>query len=151
MCRWAILLAVLMAISGLPPASAATKAPPAMAAKPDAIGQWQRAVIQRLQPYLLWPKNAPATVTEAAPEVQITIDRAGHILNAKVIRTSGYESFDLAAKKVFKRARILPPPPDEMPGDRLTFTMAVTFAEDRKPGTADQEPVADDLKPDRHR
>jgi protein TonB len=131
MCRWAILLATLMAFSGPPPAAAATS--PATVAKPDAIGQWQRAVIQRLQPYLRWPKDAPPTVRKATPVVQITIDRQGHILSAKVIGSSGYASFDSAARRVFKRARTLPAPPAEMPGDPLTFGMTITFTDDLKP------------------
>ena len=55
---------------------------------------------------------------------------------AKVVRSSGYESFDKAARKIFKRALTLPPPPPEMPGDPLTFDMAVTFDLHAAPGQA---------------
>jgi periplasmic protein TonB len=95
--------------------------------KLNPVTQWQLAVIKRLQPYMRWPDDAPYWIDSAAPTVRITIDRQGHVLAAKVIRSSGYESFDKAARKIFKRALTLPPPPPEMPGDPLTFDMAVTF------------------------
>jgi len=61
--------------------------------------------------------------------VQITIDRKGNVLAAKVVGSSGYDSFDKAARKIFKRALTLPAPPPQMPGDPLTFRMAVTFTQ----------------------
>jgi TonB family protein len=153
MYRWAILVAVLMGFAGPVHRAAEAASPlaqvPTAAAKVVAVRQWQAAVIQRLRPYLRWPSDAPPEVKNAVSQVQITIDRQGRILGTKVIGSSGYASFDSAARKAFKRARAFPPPPDEMPGDHLTFTMAVSFTEDQKPGTADQEPVADDL--DKHR
>jgi periplasmic protein TonB len=93
-----------------------------------AIHAWQVSVIEKLKPYMRWPDDAPYWVASAAPQVRVTIDRQGKVLKASVVRNSGYESFDRAARKIFKRAAILPPPA-EMPGDPLTFTMAVTFAQ----------------------
>jgi periplasmic protein TonB len=90
---------------------------------------WQLAVIKRLTPYMIWPADAPYWIDTAAPQVRITIDREGHVLRASVVRSSGYEAFDKAARKIFKRALTLPPPPPEMPGDPLTFNMAVTFTQ----------------------
>ena len=95
--------------------------------KANPIALWQLAVIKRLAPYMRWPDDAPYWIDVAAPTVRITIDRQGRVMAAKVIRSSGYESFDKAARKIFKRALTLPPPPPEMPGDPLTFDMAVTF------------------------
>jgi TonB family C-terminal domain len=86
-------------------------------------------VIKKLAPFMRWPDNAPYWVKSATPAVRIIIDRQGKVLKASVVRSSGYESFDAAARKIFKRAGILPPPPAEMPGDPLTFTMAVTFTQ----------------------
>jgi protein TonB len=93
------------------------------------VALWQLAVLKRLQPYMRWPDDAPYWIDTAAPTVRITIDRQGHVMAAKVIRSSGYDSFDKAARKIFKRALTLPPPPPEMPGDPLTFNMAVTFTQ----------------------
>ena len=94
-----------------------------------AISAWQVSVIEKLKPYMRWPDDAPYWVVSAAPQVRVTIDRQGKVLKAVVVRSSDYESFDRAARKIFERAAILPPPPAEMPGDPLTFTMAVTFAQ----------------------
>ncbi|HXU59327.1 MAG TPA: TonB family protein, partial [Verrucomicrobiae bacterium] len=67
--------------------------------KADPITLWQLAVIKRLQPYMRWPDDAPYWIDSASPQVRITIDRQGHVMAAKVVRSSGYESFDKAARK----------------------------------------------------
>jgi protein TonB len=95
----------------------------------DEVRRWQLAVIERLQPFMRWPDDAPYWISQAAPEVAITIDRKGNVLGARVIRTSGFDSFDKAARRIFKRALVLPPPPPQMPGNPLMFTMAVTFTQ----------------------
>ena len=100
--------------------------------KANPITLWQLAVIKRLAPYMRWPDDAPYWIDTAAPQVRITIDRQGHVLRASVVQSSGYESFDKAARKIFKRAVTLPPPPAELPGDPLTFDMAVTFDQRRR-------------------
>jgi len=97
--------------------------------KANPVAVWQIAVINRLQPYMHWPEDAPYWIDQAAPVVQITIDRQGHVLAAKVVGSSGYDSFDKAARKIFKRATTLPPPPPELPGNPLSFTMSVTFTQ----------------------
>jgi protein TonB len=95
--------------------------------KANPVAVWQIAVINRLQPFMKWPEDAPYWIDHAAPVVQITIDRKGNVLAAQVVGSSGYDSFDKAARKIFKRATMLPPPPPELPGNPLTFTMSVTF------------------------
>jgi len=102
---------------------------PQSASAKTAIQTWQLSVIQKLKPFMRWPDNAPYWVESATPAVRVVIDRQGKVLKVSVVRSSGYESFDAAARKIFKRAAILPPPPAEMPGDPLTFTMAVTFTQ----------------------
>jgi protein TonB len=97
--------------------------------KANPVAVWQIAVINRLQPYMKWPEDAPYWIDRAAPVVQITIDRQGNVLGAKVVGSSGYDSFDKAARKIFKRATTLPPPPPELPGNPLSFTMSVTFTQ----------------------
>jgi periplasmic protein TonB len=105
---------------------------PGLDSTDPAIHAWQVSVIEKLKPYMRWPDNAPYWVESAAPTVRVIIDRRGKVLKASVVRSSGYEAFDAAARKIFKRAAILPPPPAEMPRDPLTFTMAVTYRQKRR-------------------
>src|SRR5262249_47861441 len=102
-----------------PPAGPA--AAPSPTADQDAIKQWQLAVITHLLPFMGWPNDAPYWVDKASSVVQVTIDRQGHVLNAVLVQSSGYSSFDVAARRIFKRAATLPPPPSQMPGNPLTF------------------------------
>ena len=96
----------------------------------DAVRNWQMSVIGRLQPFMKWPEDAPNDVKIASPVVQVTIDRQGRGLTAHVVKSCGYASFDGAASRIFKRAATLPAPPPDLPGDPLSFTMAVTFTQD---------------------
>jgi protein TonB len=95
----------------------------------DAVRNWQMSVIGRLQPFMKWPTDAPNDVETASPLVQVTIDRHGRVLTAHVVKSSGYLSFDSAARSLFKRAATLPAPPPELTADPLSFTMAVTFTQ----------------------
>jgi protein TonB len=95
----------------------------------DAVRNWQMRVIDRLQPFMKWPDDAPIHVESASPLVQVTIDRQGRVLNARIVKSCGFSSFDIAARRIFKRAGTLPAPPPELTGDPLSFTMAVTFTQ----------------------
>jgi protein TonB len=113
------------------PASAA-ETETAATAEPDggdsaAVKQWQVLVIDKLKPFLLWPNKAPSDVKRASPRVRVRIDREGHVLSVTVTKSSGYDSFDTAARRVFTNVGTLPPPPSELPGNPVSFNMAVTF------------------------
>lgn len=118
-----------------PAAKSAPSGADQKAAKPtgadgkDAIHLWQVAVVEKLQPFMKWPDDAPDGISKVAPVVRVTIDRHGRILGAHVVESCGYRSFDTAARKIFKRAGTLPAPPPEMTDDQLTFNMAITFTE----------------------
>ena len=124
-----------VAVAAKPGASTASESGTKPADPPsDAVRNWQMSVIGRLQPFMKWPEDAPSDVKIASPMVQVTIDRQGRVLTAHVVKSCGYASFDGAASRIFKRAATLPAPPPELPGDPLSFTMAVTFRqEDSKP------------------
>jgi len=121
-----------------PPSSKPQQPQRAQAARPPTYGQvakidpvqaWQLAVIERLHRFMWWPPNAPLYVTEAYPEILVTIDRKGNVLAAKLKTSSGYPVFDHSGTRIFKRAGTLPPPPPEMKGDPITFSMTVTFVQ----------------------
>src|SRR5262249_4981082 len=95
----------------------------------DAVRQWQIAVLQKIQPFKHWPPSVPYWVTDAAPIVRVVIDRQGNILQADVVRTSGYDAIDHEAHRIFKRAATLPPPPPELKGNPYSFDMTVTFTQ----------------------
>src|SRR5262249_2729146 len=100
----------------------------------DAIPLWKVSVIEKLRPFMRWPNDAPDDVAAAVPEVQVTIDRKGNVLTAKIFRSSGYKSFDRAAVKIYRSVPILPAPPPQMTDEQLTFIMAVTFTQNSKGG-----------------
>ena len=95
----------------------------------DTVRNWKMSVIGKLQPFMIWPIDAPNDVRTASPVVQVTIGRQGRVLTAQVVKSCGYPSFDAAASRIFKRAATLPAPPPELTGDPLSFTMAVTFTQ----------------------
>ncbi len=57
-----------------------------------------------------------------------TMDRAGHVLAATLVHSSGSLALDEEAMALIRRAEPLPPVPAEMPGATVTLTVPVTFA-----------------------
>ncbi len=57
-----------------------------------------------------------------------TMDRAGHVLSAALVRSSGSPALDEEAVALIHRAEPMPPMPAEMQGPTVTLTVPITFA-----------------------
>lgn len=109
------------------PASApplATPAAPSLSAFPG----WQSELSNRLQRAKRYPNVARARDEQGAAAVAFTVDRSGHVLSAKLVRSSGSPSLDEEAVAMVRRADPLPPMPADMPGSTATMTVPVTFS-----------------------
>lgn len=106
------------------PPPAASAAPPSSSALPG----WRSELVGRLQRAKRYPDVARARDEQGAAAVTFTIDRSGHVLSAKLIRSSGSPSLDEEAVEMVRRADPLPPMPSELPGSTLTLTVPVTFS-----------------------
>jgi protein TonB len=59
--------------------------------------------------------------------LSFSIDRQGHALNSKIIKSSGSAVLDAEALSLITRAAPLPPPPAAVPDTDLTFVLPIRF------------------------
>lgn len=104
--------------------------PPTTSAAPSlsAFPEWRSALFSRVQRAKRYPDTARAREEQGAAAVAFTMDRSGHVLSAKLVRSSGSSSLDEEAVAMVRRADPLPPMPSELPGSTLTLTIPVTFS-----------------------
>ena len=113
-----------------PSAAPASAPPPAAPAAPSlsAFPGWRSELSNRLQRAKRYPDVARARDEQGAAAVAFTMDRSGHVLSAKLVRSSGSPSLDEEAVAMVRRADPLPPMPADMPGSTATLTVPVTFS-----------------------
>ena len=114
--------------SSAAPAPAPPPAASAAAASPSALPGWRSELVGRLQRAKRYPGAAQARDEQGAAAVTFTIDRSGHVLSARLVRSSSSEALDEEAVAMVHRADPLPPVPAELPGGTLTLTVPVTFS-----------------------
>jgi protein TonB len=112
------------------PASPASPAPPALARAPDpvAAASWRSALVARLQAAKRYPEQAREAGEQGVALARFTIDRAGRVLSASLVRSSGFPALDEEAIALIHRAEPLPPLPADTAGSTVTLTVPVSFA-----------------------
>jgi protein TonB len=121
-------------VAQIPPAQAAS-APalpilPMPNAQEDSLSAWQRKVIARLYSLNRLPKGVAINEASATVDVLMEVDRTGHIVYFKIVRSSGYPNLDHAVRSLMRHADPLPPPPPPQIDiyDRpLQFTMTIGY------------------------
>lgn len=116
--------------SSVAPLSQAAAAPVSAASSSRTAHEkmtWQGQVLAQLERYKRYPAEAQSRRQEGAPLLSFSMDRKGHILSAKIIKSSGYSVLDQETLALVRRAEPLPPPPDSVPGEPLTLTVPVDF------------------------
>lgn len=86
---------------------------------------WQKELVAHLNRYKRYPPSAARRSIEVV--VSFTLDRAGRVVAANVVKGSGDASFDDAALSMMKRADPVPQPPARVADEGLTFTVPVVF------------------------
>ena len=112
-----------------PSAAPASAPPPAASAVPSssALPGWRSELAGRLQRAKRYPDVARAREEQGAATVTLTLDRSGHVLSVKLVRSSGSPSLDEEAVALVRRADPLPPMPADVAGNTITFTLPITF------------------------
>jgi periplasmic protein TonB len=90
-----------------------------------AIASWQQAVVARLARFQRYPAQAKGAT--GVVNLSFSIDRQGHVLNSRVIKSSGSAVLDTEGLSLLKRAAPLPPPPAGVPDSDLTFVVPIRF------------------------
>jgi periplasmic protein TonB len=115
-----------------PPNAAVTAALPAAPAPGEseqptamAISRWELSLAARLEAIKRYPQGAQGAKGIAG--VAFRIDRKGHVLSSKVVKSSGSAILDEEALATLKRADPLPRPPDGIDDTKLSISWSIRF------------------------
>lgn len=67
----------------------------------------------------------------AEPVVELSLDRQGNLLEARLLKSSGREAYDEAARKAIRRAAPYPPPTGEIRREPVTIRARFSFVGER--------------------
>ena len=115
---------------GPPIAEPRLVAPPVTAAPPAALNAvdpaWQAAVARWLASPKAYPEGARRQDETGRVQVRFTVDRSGHVIDAKIVGGSGSVQLD-AATIVLLRNASLPAFPPTMPQALVTITTSIGY------------------------
>jgi periplasmic protein TonB len=89
---------------------------------------WQNALVRHLQRYKNYPSGAKSRGEEGVVQLSFTVDRSGHVLNRKIVQSSGHPELDNEVMSMIERAQPLPPFPATMPQAKLDLTVPIRFS-----------------------
>ena len=101
-------------------------APAAAMLSSDARQSWEARLLAHLEQYRRFPARARAARQQGAVHIRFRMNRAGSVLTASVVRSSGFTTLDQAALDTLKRAQPLPAIPEGRP-DEIELTIPVEF------------------------
>lgn len=104
----------------------AVAAPPGKQVSSDTQATWEALLLAHLEQYRRYPARARAARQEGVVHVRFRMNRAGAVLSASVLRSSGFSSLDQAALDTLKRAQPLPAIPADRPSE-VELTIPVEF------------------------
>jgi protein TonB len=108
---------------------AALPASPSAGVKEDktsiAIATWERSLSNRLDSKKTYPSRARGA--KGTAQVMFRIDRNGHVVDSRIVRSSGSAILDEDALATLKRADPFPVPPDGITDDNLAITAPIRY------------------------
>jgi periplasmic protein TonB len=86
---------------------------------------WEKELAAHFNKFKRYPSDRIMQSAEVI--VGFVLDRAGHVLSARVVKGSGDASFDEAALAMLHRSDPVPAPPPVIADENLSFTVPVDF------------------------
>ncbi|MGQ9426522.1 energy transducer TonB [Gilvimarinus sp. F26214L] len=93
----------------------------------DAPPDYRDAVSAWLERHKQYPLSARQKAQQGMAMVSFTFDRHGRIIDYKLRRPTGHDDLDRAVEDMLERASPLPPIPDHIPHQQMTWTLPVYF------------------------
>ncbi len=101
------------------------KAPPKVS--PDVVRKWQMTVNTRLNQYKRYPAQARLRHQEGRVIVAFLLDSDGHVVNAKIVKSSGSPILDQETLDLITRAQPYPVPPNGAGGQDLFLQVPIAY------------------------
>jgi periplasmic protein TonB len=118
-----------------PPPKVEERKPPAPAmpartkgGAPHVAPAWQTSLVRRLEQYKRYPSEAQSRGEEGVVLLGFSVDRSGHVLEHRVVHSSGYPALDDEVMSMIERAQPLPPFPSTMTESKLDLTVPIRFS-----------------------
>jgi periplasmic protein TonB len=86
---------------------------------------WQREWVRHPRKHKRNPDSRPDRGTEVV--LRFVLDRSGHVVSAEVEKSSGDAVVDEAVLATLQHADPLPPPPQSVSGENVTFVLPIKF------------------------
>jgi protein TonB len=106
----------------------AAPAPGASAHDPNAVPSWKSRLLARLERFKRYPAAARTHGDEGVAQLAFSVDRAGRVHHARILRSSGSRLLDRATLALVERAQPLPPPPPEMRGAQIAIVVPIHYS-----------------------
>ncbi len=103
-----------------------TPAPPAPRMSSNAPASCEARLLAHLEKYRRYPASAKARREQGVAYVRFRMNRAGRVLDAALLRSSGNAALDRAALETIRRAQPLPAIPEDR-ADELQLSVPVEF------------------------
>jgi periplasmic protein TonB len=105
----------------------ATTAPPRAHASKAQVDSWYGHIVTQLERNKSYPLAAREHGEKGVVELAFSIDRDGHVLSSRIVKSSGYAALDQETMATVRRAQPFPVPPSGLDGDKFDFTVPVKF------------------------
>ena len=102
------------------------KAPPKVSA--EVVRKWQMTLNTRLNQYKRYPTQARTRHHEGRVVVAFTLDTDGHVVNSKIVKSSGSALLDQETLDLLARAQPFPVPPNGAGRQDLFLQVPITYA-----------------------
>jgi periplasmic protein TonB len=86
---------------------------------------WEKELAAHFDKYKRYPAERAAQAAEVV--VSFVLDRMGHIVSWRIVKSSGDTAFDNEALSMLQRSDPVPPPPSLVADQGLSFTLPVIF------------------------
>jgi len=104
-----------------------TTAPPRAHASAAQVRSWYSSIVKQLERHKSYPPAARNRGETGEVELAFSIDREGHVLSSRIVRSSGYPALDQETMTTVRRAAPFPTPPNGLDGQKFDFTVPVKF------------------------
>jgi protein TonB len=93
----------------------------------NAVPTWKTQIVALLERNKRYPEAAQSRRQQGIAQVFFRLDRQGRVIDSRVVRSSGASALDEEALALLRRAQPFPPPPPELPGERVDLTVPIRF------------------------
>jgi protein TonB len=93
----------------------------------SAVPTWKTEILALLERNKRYPEVAQSRHQQGIAQVFFSLDRQGRVIDSRVVRSSGASALDDEALALLRRAQPFPPPPPELPGQRIDLSVPIRF------------------------